>query len=81
MNTRRVFFGALLVVLVAASLRADEMLDSLTGSCRIRASTESSGYELKLTRGECAGGKDCNNTANPGAAGRLYRNHALRSAS
>jgi hypothetical protein len=62
MNNRRVFFGALLVVLVAASLRADEMLDSLTGSCRIRASTESSGYELKLTRGECAGGKDCNNT-------------------
>ena len=62
MNSRRVFFAALLVVLIAASLRADEMLDSLTGTCRIRASTWSSGFDLKLERGGCEAGHDCHNT-------------------
>ncbi len=67
MNSRRVLFGALLVALVAVSLRADEALDSLNGTCSIRASTESSKFELSLDRGSdqrakqggCDGSKHC----------------------
>ena len=64
MNSRRVLFGAALVALVAVSLRADETLDSLTGTCRIRALTESSKFELSMhretDRGDCDSGKHCN---------------------
>jgi hypothetical protein len=62
MKLTRTLWSAALVVLMAASLRADQMLDDLTGSCRIRATGNAGGFELKLERGNCEGGGNCNNT-------------------
>ena len=64
MNTRRALLSAALIVLMAASLRADEMFDELTGSCRIRISEKPGGFELKFERGNCEGegGGNCDNT-------------------
>ena len=63
MNSRRVLFGAVLVALAAVSLRADETLESLSGTCGIRASTESNKFELSLDRGtECDSGKHCHSS-------------------
>ena len=58
---------AALLVLMAASLRADAMppgqkLDDFTGTCRIRATDTASGLELRLERGDCKDGGHCNNT-------------------
>jgi len=62
MNTRRTLLSAALFVLIALSLRADSMLDELTGSCRIYVSGEADALELKLERGNCEGGGDCHNS-------------------
>lgn len=58
---------AALLVLMAASLRADAMppgqkLDDLTGTCRIYASRNAGSLELKLERGKCDGDGDCHNS-------------------
>jgi hypothetical protein len=53
---------AALLVLMAASLRADQMLDQLTGTCRIRATGTAGGLELRLERGNCDGNGDCHNS-------------------
>src|SRR3989442_5770807 len=55
----QVIFGVLLVLLGIASLRADEILQSLKGQCSIAASTESDRFELNLKRGSCADNRDC----------------------
>jgi hypothetical protein len=62
MKLTRTLWSAALVVLMAASLRADQMLDDLTGTCRIRAAGNAGGFELKLERGNCEGGGNCDNT-------------------
>jgi hypothetical protein len=62
MNLKRTLLSAALVVLMAASLHADAMLDELTGSCRIRAERDANGLELKIERGNCEGGSDCHNS-------------------
>jgi hypothetical protein len=62
MKLKRTLWSAALVVLMAASLRADQMLDDLTGTFRIRAAGNAGGFELKLERGNCEGGGNCNNT-------------------
>ena len=58
----RAITTAALLVLMAAPLRADQMLDQLTGSCSIRATGTAGGFELRLDRGNCDGGGHCNNT-------------------
>src|SRR5271154_327924 len=66
MNSRRVLLGVVLVALAAVSLRADETLESLSGTCGIRASTESNKFEVSLDRGtdrgECDSGKHCHSS-------------------
>ena len=62
MNARQTLLSAALIVLMAASLRADEIFDDLTGTCRIHADRNASGFELKLERGDCAGGGNCHNS-------------------
>jgi hypothetical protein len=57
MSARRTLLGAALIVLGAASLRADD----LSGDCRIRMSEKSGQFELKIER-SCNGGGHCNNT-------------------
>lgn len=54
--------GVLLVALGIASLRADEVLQSLKGRCSIRASTLANNLELRLERGECIENKDCHDS-------------------
>jgi hypothetical protein len=61
MNPQRIA-GVLLIVLGIASLRADEVLQTLKGRCSIRASTFHEGFELRLDRGDCVDGKDCHNS-------------------
>lgn len=61
MNPQRIA-GALLIVLGIASLRADEILQSLKGRCSIRASTQGNNLELRLERGDCIDGRDCHDT-------------------
>ena len=58
MSNRRMVVGAALVVLGAASLRAD----NLSGDCRIRISDKPGEIELKLEQGNCKSGANCNNT-------------------
>jgi hypothetical protein len=63
MNSRRVLFGTVLVALAAVSLRADEKLESLSGTCSIRASNVSNKVELDMNRDtdrrDCDSGKHC----------------------
>src|SRR5215469_4852991 len=54
--------GVFLILLGIASLRADEVLQSLKGRCSIRASTRGNGLELRLERGECINDKDCHDS-------------------
>ncbi len=63
MNPQRIA-GALLIVLGIASLRADEILQSLKGRCSIRASTRENNLELRLERGDCIEGRDCHDMRN-----------------
>ena len=63
----RPFLPVALLVLMAASLRADAMPpnktpDDLPGTCRIRAAHGAGELELKLERGNCDGDGHCNNT-------------------
>lgn len=51
-----------MIVLGLASLRADEVLQSLKGRCSIRASTRGDQLELKLERGDCMEGKHCHDS-------------------
>lgn len=62
MNTRRTLLSAALIVFVAVSVRADSQPDDLSGACRIRMSDKTGELELKLERGNCKGGGDCDNT-------------------
>jgi len=62
MNLNRILQSAALIVLMAASLRADQMLDELSGTCRIHAERDANGLELRLERGDCEGGHNCHNT-------------------
>ena len=62
MNAKRLALNAALIVLMGASLRADQMLDDLTGTCRIRAESRSGGLELRLERGNCKDGGNCDNS-------------------
>jgi hypothetical protein len=54
--------AALVIALFAASLRADAMLDDLSGTCRISAASKPGKFELRLERGNCEGGGNCNNS-------------------
>jgi hypothetical protein len=58
MNTRKIVVGVALVILGAASLRADD----LSGTCLIRMSEKSGDLELKLDRGDCGDGGKCGDT-------------------
>jgi len=60
MNSRNLFFGTLLIALGIVSLRADEILNSLKGTCSITASTESNRFDLRLQHGICVNHGDCN---------------------
>lgn len=51
-----------MIVLGIASLRADEVLQSLKGRCSIRASTRGDQLELRLDRGDCVEGQHCHNS-------------------
>src|ERR1700712_1330474 len=67
MPPRNLLFGALLIALGLVSLHADEILNSLKGTCTISASTEPNRFDLKLERGSCADHRDChdNNMQQP----------------
>ncbi|MCU1224100.1 MAG: hypothetical protein JWQ42_2193 [Edaphobacter sp.] len=60
MNSRNLFFGTLLIALGIVSLRADEILNSLKGTCSITASTEANRFDLRLQHGICSNHRDCN---------------------
>ena len=63
MNARRTFLSTALVVLVAASLRADAFADDRSGFCRIRMSQKSGDLELNLERDTCkTDGGSCGNS-------------------
>ena len=62
MSARRTLTAAALVVLAAATLRADAKADTLGGTCSIRMSEKSGDVELKIDRNNCTGGKHCGNT-------------------
>jgi hypothetical protein len=59
MSFRRVFLGTVLITIGVVSLHADEILDSLKGTCRIRASTDANRFDLRLDREKCEGDRDC----------------------
>jgi hypothetical protein len=59
MRYRNLFFGTLLIALGIVSLRADEILNTLKGTCSIAVSTEPDRFDLRLNRGTCADNKDC----------------------
>ena len=67
MRFRDLFFGALLVGLGIVSLRADEILSSLKGTCAITISTKANRLDLRLEHGACVDHNDCgeNNTQEP----------------
>jgi hypothetical protein len=67
MRLRDLFFGALLVGLGIISLRADEILSSLKGTCAISVSTKANRWDLRLEHGACVDHSDCgeNNTQEP----------------
>jgi len=56
---RNLFFGTLLIALGFVSLQADEILNSLKGTCIIMASTEANRFDLSLERGSCADHRNC----------------------
>jgi len=60
MTTRRTLLGLALIVLTAGWLRAEA--DDFSGTCRIRMSEKTGNLEMKLERGNCKGGDDCDNT-------------------
>ena len=59
MRFRNQFLGVLLIALGIVSLRADEILNSLKGTCSIAVSTEPNRFDLRLDRGTCVDHKDC----------------------
>jgi len=59
MSLRRVLGVFLIVVGIVSLVHADEILNSLKGSCRITASTQPNRFELRLERGSCDGDRDC----------------------
>jgi hypothetical protein len=59
MRFRDLFFGALLVGVGIISLRADEILSSLKGTCAITVSTEANRLDLRLRHNACADHRDC----------------------
>ncbi len=62
MRYRNLFFGTLLIALGIVSLRADEILNTLRGTCSIAVSTEPDRFDLRLNRGTCADHKDCHDS-------------------
>ncbi len=58
----RTLLTAALIVLTAVSVRADDKLESLHGTCSILAGRNASKFELRLDRGDCA--KDNKNCLN-----------------
>jgi hypothetical protein len=54
--------GVLLILIGIASMRADELLQSLKGYCTITMSTKPNSFEVELNRGECDGKRDCHNS-------------------
>jgi hypothetical protein len=67
MRFREMFFGMLLVGLGIVSLRADEILKSLKGTCAITVSAGVNRFDLRLEHGACVDHNDCgeNNTQEP----------------
>ncbi len=67
MRFRDLFFGMLLVGLGIVSLRADEILSSLKGTCAITVSNKANRFDLRLEHGACVDHNDCgeNNTQEP----------------
>jgi hypothetical protein len=67
MRFRDLYFGVLLVGLGIVSLRADEILSSLKGTCAITVSTKANRFDLRLEHGACVDHNDCgeNNTQEP----------------
>jgi hypothetical protein len=67
MRFRDWFLGALLVGLGIISLRADEILSSLKGTCAITVSSTANRFDLRLEHGACIDHNDCgeNNTQEP----------------
>jgi hypothetical protein len=65
--SRNLFFGTLLIALGIVSLQADEILNSLKGTCTIMASTEANRFDLRLERGSCVYHRHCsdNNMQQP----------------
>jgi hypothetical protein len=59
MSFRRMLLGTLLITTGILSLHADEILDSLKGTCRISASTDLNRFDLRLDRDKCENGRDC----------------------
>ena len=80
----RTLLTAALLVLMAASLRADAMppgqkLDDLTGTCRIlRRHAMRASLELKLERGNCDGGRQLPQLRHERASGCFHRHHPRR---
>ena len=67
MRFRDLFFGALLVGLGIVSLHADEIFNSLKGTCAITVSTKANRFDLRLEHGACADHNNCgeNNMQEP----------------
>ena len=65
--SRNLFFGTLLIALGIVSLQADEILNSLKGTCTITASTEANRFDLRLERSPCVDPRHCgdNNMQQP----------------
>jgi hypothetical protein len=59
MRFRELFFAALLVGLGIVSLRADEILSSLKGTCAITVSSEANRFDLRLEHGACVNRRTC----------------------
>lgn len=59
---RALFFATSLIALGIVSLHADEILNTLKGTCTIAASTEPNRFDLRLERGSCADRRDCHDS-------------------
>jgi hypothetical protein len=68
MRAKRILLSVALIVLTATSVRADDKLESLHGTCSIMAGHNASKFELRLDRGDCQKEKNCQNSDGDEAA-------------
>jgi hypothetical protein len=64
MRSRALLLSALLFAGCSFPLRADETLETLHGQCSIAPATQTDRVELKLERGACEDGHNCNTSDN-----------------